>query len=231
MESRGHILSSFDEALVALKDTTIAMGASTQRNLQNSFNGLLLRDKQLCNQTIADDDDEDRLEIEIDRMGMNIITRFRPMATDLRLVIASMKTASNLERISDQCVSIAKRSRKMLKNPEIADISRIESLYQVSAGMLASAITSYSDRDAELALSVIDRSSELTKTHKKVSRFFSKKLEDASSSYRDYLDLVFICRWLERVGNLSVNIAEDVIFEETSTDIRHGGELPPELVD
>ncbi|MFT5413350.1 MAG: phosphate transport system protein, partial [Verrucomicrobiales bacterium] len=46
------------------------------------------------------------------------------------------------------------------------------------------------------------------------------------SNYRDYLDLVFICRWLERVGNLSLNIAEDVVFEDTSTDIRHGGQVP-----
>ncbi|MGB2350088.1 MAG: hypothetical protein ACPH9O_00475, partial [Akkermansiaceae bacterium] len=71
----------------------------------------------------------------------------------------------------------------------------------------------------------------LKKTHKKTARFFSGKLESATGHYRDYLDLVFICRWLDRVGGLATNIAEDIVFEITSTDIRHGGELPPELAE
>ena len=203
--------------------------AGARRNLEHAIQGLLQRNKELCNQAIADDEDEDKLEIEIDRLGMGLIVKFRPVATDLRMVIASMKTASNLERISDQAVSIAKRARKMLKNPELSEVSRVEGLYQVAADMLADAMTAYSDGDAERALQVVEREKSLKKTHKTISRHFAKKLEGETDHYRDYLDLVFICRWLERVGNLSINIAEDVIFEETSTDIRHGGELPEEL--
>jgi len=229
METGGHILSSFDDALRELKETTIGMGAGTQRNLQNAMRGLLGRDKELCNQAIADDDDEDQLEIEIDRMGMELIIKFRPLAGDLRMVIASMKTSSHLERISDQAVSIAKRARKMLKHPEVKELAQIEGLYQVAAGMLSASLIAYADNNTELALDVIKQENLLKKSHKVTSRALSKKLELESTQYRDYLDLVFICRWLERVGNLATNIAEDVIFEETSTDIRHGGELPPQL--
>jgi len=229
METKGHILSSFDDALRELKETTIGMGAATQRNLQNAMRGLLERDKGLCNQAIADDDDEDRLEIEIDRLGMGLIIKFRPLAHDLRMVIASMKTSSHLERISDQAVSIAKRARKMLKNPVVAELSQIEGLYQISAGMLADALLAYTDNNMDLALQIIDREKQLKKIQKSTSRALSKKLESQTTQSRDYLDLIFICRWLERVGNLATNIAEDVVFEETSTDIRHGGELPPGL--
>lgn len=229
MQNGEHILSSFNNALQELKDTTLTMGVGAQRNLENAINGLLQRNKELCNQAIADDEDEDQLEIEIDSQGMALIVKFRPVAGDLRMVIGSMKTASNLERISDQAVSIAKRARKMIKNEEVPEITRIEGLYQIAASMLADATTAYSDGDSELALTVVDREKQMKKTHKGISRFFSKKLEGETDHYRDHLDLVFICRWLERVGNLSVNIAEDVIFEETSTDIRHGGELPEEL--
>jgi phosphate transport system protein len=229
METGGHILSSFDDALRELKETTIGMGAGTQRNLQNAMRGLLGRDKELCNQAIADDDDEDQLEIEIDRMGMELIIKFRPLAGDLRMVIASMKTSSHLERISDQAVSIAKRARKMLKHPEVKELAQIEGLYQVAAGMLSAALIAYADNNTKLALDVIKQETLLKKSHKVTSRSLSKKLELESAQYRDYLDLVFICRWLERVGNLATNIAEDVIFEETSTDIRHGGELPSQL--
>lgn len=229
MDTGGHILSSFDDALRTLKEKTIGMGAGTQRNLQHAMRGLITRDKELCNQAIADDDDEDQLEIEIDRMGMELIIKFRPLAGDLRMVIASMKTSSHLERISDQAVSIAKRARKMLKHPEVKEVSQIEGLYQVAAGMLSAALTAYADNSTELAMDVIKQESLLKKSHKMTSRSLSKKLELESAQYRDYLDLVFICRWLERVGNLATNIAEDVIFEETSTDIRHGGELPSQL--
>ncbi len=229
MPNSEHILSTFNNAIQELKETTLTMAAGTQRNLQNAINGLLQRDKQLCNQAIADDEDEDQLEILIDNLGMQLIIRFRPVASDLRMVIGTMKTATNLERISDQAVSIAKRARKMLKNEEVPEIARIEGLYQVAARMLSDSVTAYSDGDAELALTVVDREKLLKKTHKSTSRFFSEKLEGETGHYRDYLDLVFVCRWLERVGNLATNIAEDVVFEETSADIRHGGELPREL--
>lgn len=229
MQSGEHILSTFNSALSELKETTLTMASGTQRNLQNAIDGLLQRDKQLCNQAIADDEDEDQLEILIDSLGMQLIVRFRPVASDLRMVIGSMKTATNLERISDQAVSIAKRARKMIKNNELREVTRIEGLYQVAASMLGEAVTAYSDGNPELAIQVVEREKELKKIHKTTSRFFSQKLETETSQYRDHLDLVFICRWLERVGNHSVNIAEDVIFEETSTDIRHGGELPKGL--
>lgn len=231
MPTGDHILSTFNDAQRELKEATLTMGAGAQRNLGHAVQGLLQRNKELCNHAIADDEDEDRLEVEIDRMGMNLMIRFRPVASDLRMVIASMKTANNLERISDQAVSIAKRARKMIKNPELAEVPRVEGLYQVAATMLADAMTAYSDNNAALALDVVEREKTLKKTHKSVSRHFAKELETETGHYRDYLDLVFICRWLEHVGNLSINIAEDVIFEETSADIRHGGGLPAGLHD
>ena len=231
MQSGEHILTTFDRALQELRETTLSMAIGAQKNLQNTINGLLQRDKQLCNQAIADDEDEDQLEILIDNLGMQIIVRFQPVATDLRMVIGAMKTSTNLERISDQAVSIAKRSRKILKNDEIPEIARIEGLYQVAAAMLANAVTAYADSDTTLALSIIDQQEELKKTHKKTSRFFSRKLETETAHYRDYLDLVLICRWLDRVGGLATNIAEDIIFEITSSDIRHGGDLPKELTE
>ncbi len=224
---KSHIISNFDKALFDLKNTTISMGAGAQKSLNNAMLGLLKHDNQMCNQAIVDDDDQDRLEIEIDKMGINVIVRFQPLAGDLRMVIISMKTAGNFERISDHAVSIAKRARKVLQSDKGIDYSDIEPLYEFVGTMLADAIKAYTDGDIELTKSVILREKSLKKTHKIASRIYSKKLEEEHLNHRDYLDLVFICRWLERVGSLAVNIAEDVIFEETSNDVRHGGGLPP----
>lgn len=227
METPGnHILTSFDEALTELKDTTVQMGTHALANLDNAINGLLTRDKGLCNQAIADDDEEDRLEMEVDRLGMALIVKFRPLASDLRMVIASMKIASNLERISDHAVSISKRARKMLKNEEMEQTAQLEPLFKEARETLVKALQAYADGDAKTALEVVEADKTVSKIYKKTSKGFTRSLENEEGHERDYLDLVFIARYLDRVSGLASNIAEDVVFTETSMDIRHGGEHP-----
>lgn len=224
--SNDHILTAYDDALNLLKEKVMHMGTIAQQNLKSSVAGVIERDGALCNQVIADDDEEDALEMEIDRIGMDIILRYQPLASDLRMVITSMKAAKNLERISDQTVRIAKKGRKMLNNEGVDDRSELVALHEIVIAMLSDAINAYRDTNSVAALALIDRAKELKTKHKVTSKLFSNALEAECTNYRDYLDLVFICRWLERVGNLSLNIAEDVVFEETSTDIRHGGHVP-----
>ncbi len=226
MDTGGHIITSFNDALVELQDTTISMGTNALANIDNAINGLLTRNKSLCNQSIADDDEEDRLEMEIDRLGLQIIVKYRPLATDLRMVIASMKIASNLERISDHAVSIAKRARKMLKNEELEEASHLEPLYKQARDFLSKALQAYADGDAKLALEIVDLEESIAKTYKKTSKSYTKLLESNNGHERDYLDLVFIARYLDRVGGLSANIAEDVVFTHSNTDIRHGADRP-----
>lgn len=221
-----HILTSFDEALSELREHTIKMGTHALANIDNAINGLLQRNKALCNQAIADDDEEDRLEMEVDRLGMALIVKFRPLASDLRMVIASMKIASNLERISDHAVSISKRARKMLKNEELDETNLLEPLYKQARGNLTKALQAYADGDAALAIEVVEGEKEVSKMYKKTSKFFTSSLESEDGHERDYLDLVFISRYLDRVSGLASNIAEDVVFTQTSMDIRHGAERP-----
>ena len=230
METKGHILSSFDDALRELKETTIGMGAATQRNLQNAMRGLLERDKGLCNQAIADDDDEDRLEIEIDRLGMGLIIKFRPLAHDLRMVIASMKTSSHLERISDQAVSIAKRARKMLKNPVKCQSShKLRGFIRFQPGCLPMLYWP----TPTIIWILLCRSSIGKNSSKKYKNpppaHYPKSWNRKPHNHVITLTLSSSADGSKRVGNLATNIAEDVVFEETSTDIRHGGELPPGL--
>lgn len=226
MDTGGHIISSFNEDLLLLKETTISMGTNALANIDNAINGLLTRNKDLCNQSIADDDEEDRLEMEVDKLGMSIIIKYRPLATDLRMVIASMKIASNLERISDHAVSIAKRARKMLTNEEPEAVDSLQNLYRESRSFLESALQAYADADLKLALDIITREKSVSKTYKKTAKIYTNLLEQNDGHERDYLNLVFIARYLDRVGGLSANIAEDVVFTQSNMDIRHGGALP-----
>lgn len=226
MQTGGHILSEFNTALKSFKSKTVNIGCLAQQNLEHAIQGLLDRNSELCNQVIAEDDDVDQLEMTIDEEGMILMSKYRPFASDLRAVVASMKITNVIERISDHAVSIAKRSRKLNKNQELPEVALIEPLFKQANGMLSDALSAYSNGDQELALKVVDADKTLNQLHKKATKQLTKCLEGESENHKAYLHLVFISRWLERVGDLTVNIAEDVIYMETATDIRHGGELP-----
>jgi len=79
MQTGGHIITGFNEALTELKETTITMGTNAMANIDHAVTGLLTRNKALCNQSIADDDEEDQLEMEVDRLGMALIVKYRPL--------------------------------------------------------------------------------------------------------------------------------------------------------
>lgn len=225
MDTQGHILSEFNEALINIKENTLAIGILAQKNVENAFTGLTHRDLTICNQVIADDEEVDQLEMQIDNDCLQVMAKFRPFASDLRLVMASMKITNNLERISDHAVSIAKRSRKVIKGEEIEETSFLEPAYKQALMMLQIAIHSYSESSTEKALEVLSMDNALNKYHKAATKAYTKKLEGPSENHKSYLNLVFINRWIERIGDLSTNIAEDVIFMKSAQDIRHGGEL------
>lgn len=225
MDIQRHILTEFDEALANLTDNTIAIGVLAQKNVEKAFAGLINRDVSLCNQVIADDEEIDRLEMQIDSDSMQLMAKFRPFASDLRLVIASMKITHNLERISDHAVSIAKRARKVLKGADLDEISYLEPSYKQALMMLKTAIHSYSGSCSDKALQVLSMDGDMNKFHKSATKAYTNLLETPCEHHKSYLNLVFINRWLERIGDLSTNIAEDVIFMKSAQDIRHGGEL------
>jgi phosphate transport system protein len=226
MQTGGHILNDFNLALKSFKEKTVNIGCLAQQNLESSLQGLFDRNTELCNKVIADDEDVDQLEISIDEDGVMIMSKYRPFASDLRVVVASMKITNIIERISDHAVSIAKRSRKLIRTPELPEVSLIEPIFRHANNMLTNALTAYADGNQELAMEVIAADPELNKLHKKATKQLTKCLEGEAEAHKAYLHLVFISRWLERVGDLAVNIAEDVVYMETATDIRHGGELP-----
>ncbi len=117
MQNAPHIIKDFDQALTALKGEVLKMAAQTRHNLERAIRALLERDKELANSVIADDDEVDEFERSIDKIGMNLLLKYQPIASDLRLVVSSMKISMNLERISDHATNIAKRSKKIMATP------------------------------------------------------------------------------------------------------------------
>ena len=216
-----HTLGTFDAALRGLRKHVITMASVATQNLANAVQGLVTRNLELCNEAIAADDEVNSLERAIDREGMEILMRYNPVASDLREVISSMKIASDLERISDQAESIARRARKILKYAEVPESLMVEPVYELANSMFQDSMRAFSEGDMQLGLSLLEKDEILDKSHDKAIKELRKCIERDTANLKTYLHLVFIVRCLERVGDHSVNIAEDAIFAKKATDIRH----------
>ena len=221
MHNAPHIIKDFDQSLTALKGEVLKMAAQTRHNLERAIRALLERDKELANSVIADDDEVDEFERSIDKIGMNLLLKYQPIASDLRLVVSSMKISMNLERISDHATNIAKRAKKIMATPELADVTLIEPLYTLADHLLRDAISAYSDGDAALGASLHPRDKELDRMHHEATDLYSSRLEGAEGRSQEYLHLILIVRSLERVGDLSSNIGEDSVYLEQAKDVRH----------
>ncbi|MBA3543149.1 MAG: phosphate signaling complex protein PhoU [Chthoniobacterales bacterium] len=221
-----HILSTFDEALTLLHDDVLMMSQLTTRSLDNALNGLLQRDDDLCLQTIADDEEINQFEKQIDKDGIELLLRFQPVASDLRRVVAAMKLSPNLERIADESVALARRARKLGQHPRLAEADLIAPLGAYARQMVTDSVDAYLREDVELGRALKPRDKELDAMNKDVARRLLARAVEDGAQLRGYLNLVFIARHIERIGDHATNIGEDAVYAAAAEDIRHQPFVP-----
>jgi phosphate transport system protein len=222
-----HILGTFDTALHTLRNNVLMMASLTERNLGNAAKGLFERDDDLSNIVIADDEEIDLLEIQIDREGVDLLIRFQPVASDLRLVVTAMKSSVNIERIADQAVNIARRSRKLSAAPELPVIRSLEPMFAHTSQMFADAVRAYADGDATLARGLKARDKQLDEMNRQFAELCTERMSAEPTHIQGYLNLIFIARSLERTGDHATNMGEDVVFAIEAEEIRHTQSAAP----
>ena len=138
-----HILGTFDEALSSLLNNVLMTACLAERSLDRAVKGLLQRDDNLCTTAIADDEEIDQLEKQIDKEGVDVLLRFQPVASDLRRVVAAMKLSPNIERIADQATNIARRARKLNRHPPLPEVEIIVPIQAHAMAMFKDSIDAY----------------------------------------------------------------------------------------
>jgi phosphate transport system protein len=221
-----HILQAFEDALNKLKQDVMKMASRAQGNVTNAVRGLLERSNDICNGVIVEDDEVDQLEKIVDRDGLEIIMKFSPVARDLRRVLVAMKIAQQLERVSDEGVTVARRARKLNAHEPLAETQFIQGVYDLASAMVRDSVTAFNLGDLKTALGLEARDEALDHMYAEAVRRMTRRSEEDISHIEDYVELMFVVRALERVGDHAVNIAEDIVYAETAHDIRHGGERP-----
>jgi phosphate transport system protein len=216
-----HILGTFDEALSSLRNNVLMMAGLAERTLDRAIRGLMQRDDNLCTTAIADDEEIDQLEKQIDKDGIDVLLRFQPVASDLRRVVAAMKLSPNIERIADQATNIARRARKLNKHPALPEVEIITPIQAHAMAMFKDAIDAFVREDVDLGRAVVARDKELDYMNKMANRKLTERMAQDPKQLRGYLNLIFISRCLERVGDHATNIAEDAVYAAAAEDIRH----------
>jgi phosphate transport system protein len=216
-----HILATFDDALASLRNNVLLMSSLTERSLDRAICGLVQRDDEACAIAIADDEEIDQLEKQVDHDGIDLLLRFQPVASDLRRVVSAMKLSSNLERMADQATNIARRARKLNQHPELAEVELIRPMYAHAMAMFKDAIDAYVRSDVAQARSVVPRDEALDDMNRMAGRRLTERMAEDPQQLRGYLNLIFVSRCLERVGDHATNMAEDAVYAVAAEDIRH----------
>jgi phosphate transport system protein len=216
-----HTLGTFEHALENLRNNVMMMASQAERSLNRALKGLMERDDETCALAIADDEEIDQFEKQIDKDGIELLLRFQPVASDLRRVVAAMKLSSNLERIADQATNIARKARKLNKHPPLPEVLLLSPMQDHAMAMFRDSVDAFAHEDAEAARAIIPRDDILDKMNAQVSRQLIDRMARDPEQLRGYINLMFIARHLERVGDHATNIAEDAVYAAAAEDIRH----------
>jgi phosphate transport system protein len=144
-----HILGTFDEALRGLRNDLLTMAGLTERSLYHAINGLLQRDDDLCTKAIADDEEVDQFEKQIDKAGLEILLRYQPVASDLRQVISAMKLSPNIERVADEATNMAECARKLNGHSPLSEVKLIMPIQAHAISMVKDSIDAFVREDVD----------------------------------------------------------------------------------
>jgi phosphate transport system protein len=220
-ERTKHISTSFDAALYGLKNDILMMSSLTDRIFQTAFEALLNRNCEICDHVVAEDEEIDILEKQVDQDAIGLLIRFQPVASDIREVVSAMKVSTDLERIGDESVTIARRAKRLNNKPAVREVSLLEPAYWLAVAIFRDSTRAFADGDCELARTLKLKDRELDAlTRELIEKLVAQATAD-SELVPIYVDLIFVVRALERIGDHATNIAEDSFWRDQATDIRH----------
>jgi len=211
----------FDDELSELKSTLLAMSAEAQTALATAVEALLQRDENKAAQVIAADHNIDALEIAIEDLVVTLLATQQPMARDLRLLMAAMKIANDLERVGDHAVNIAQSAERLLASPPIVPEPEIVEMARLARRMLADALDAFVRADAQAGRSITRRDDQVDALHDSVFRILLTHMMETPHIISAAMELFLVSRNLERVADLATNIAEDVVFLVEGKSIKH----------
>jgi phosphate transport system protein len=220
----------FSEQLESLRRQLIGMGAEVENQIRLAVDALVEADAGKARRVIDDDRRIDELEVKNEDATIHLLATQQPVASDLRLLVAALKINSDLERIGDHAVNIAEAAERMSHVRPFKPWIDVPYMAEIARGMLRDALDAFVRRDSALARAVCERDDLLDEKNKSMIRELLTYMAENPALISSCIEIMGLSKNLERVGDLSTNIAEETIFITDGQIIKHGlglGETPP----
>jgi phosphate transport system protein len=207
-----HIVKSYDEHITLLTRKILEMGGLVEQQIAQAIQALVDRDVECANRVIERDDQVDLVEEEIDQFAIRLLATRQPMAGDLRLIAMAMKISNDLERMGDYATNIAKRCERLAKEPPVKPLYTIPRMAQISQSMVKDVLDAYVERDTDKAIAVWRRDDEVDDMFTSLFRELLTYMMEDARNISQCIDLIFVAKNLERIGDHATNIAEKIHY-------------------
>ncbi|MGF1759925.1 phosphate signaling complex protein PhoU [Photobacterium sagamiensis] len=216
-----HISGQFNAELESIRTHVLAMGGLVEQQLADALKAMHLQDAELAKRVIKGDHKVNAMEVAIDEACTRIIAKRQPTASDLRLVIAIIKTITDLERIGDVAESIAKVALENFTNKQYTLLVSLESLGQHAVKMLHEVLDAFARMDVKAAIEVYQEDDRINREYEAIIRQLMTYMMEDPRSIPNVLQVMWSARSIERVGDRCQNICEYIIYFVKGKDVRH----------
>jgi phosphate transport system protein len=217
----GHIYKLFDEELGELEKKILFEGFLVEKAVRNAIEALQNRDSELAGRVIADDDLINKKEVEIEEFCIKLLALRQPAAKDLRFITTAVKINYDLERMGDMAVNVCERVLDLNLEPQLKPYIDLPKMAEIAQMMVKESLEAFVNEDVELARKVMNEDEKMDQLTEQVFRelltYMSQDLKTISRATR----LLFIAKYLERLADHAVNIAELVVFLVEGRIVRH----------
>lgn len=219
-----HISARFNNELESLRNQMLAMGGKVENQLTQALEAVMKLDTGEAEVVVSRDSEVNQMEMDIDDECATIIARRQPTASDLRLVIAIIKVNTDLERIGDEAAKVAAQAVRMADDGRSqSDCVELRRIGNRVAHMLRQALDAFARLDVEQAVEVVKGDEEVDKEYGSAMRSLVTFMMEDPREIGAILNEMWALRSLERIGDHSCNIAEQVVYLVRGMDVRHGG--------
>lgn len=219
-----HISGQFNEELEQIRADVLKMGGLVEQQLTNALNAVNNSDQALAKRVLETDYLINRMEVQIDQECTHIIAKRQPAASDLRLVLAIVKTITDLERIGDEAERIANVALESFNKAQQEFLVSMDNMGRKAIHMLNQVLDAFARMDVDAAFEVHKSDKILDKEYEAITRQLMTYMMEDPRSIPKVMDVFWSVRSLERIGDRCQNISEYVIYFVKGTDVRHTSE-------
>ena len=218
-----HLSSQFDSELSGVSTRVMEMGGVVESQIRTAVYALSQFNEEAASQVMEIEARVNLMEVEIDRELSSIIARRQPTARDLRLLIAISKTTANLERAGDEAAKIARNVKRIISSGGARNLpaSELSIAADLASGLLRKALDGFARLDVNVALAILKEDDAIDKEFDGFVRKLITYMMEDPRTISPSLDLLFLAKAIERIGDHAKNIAEFIIYVVKGADIRH----------